>query len=119
MTSKVSHQLSGIISLGQIQDGPLKRLVKKLRQAYPDALILFRADAGFAVPALYGYLKEQPELRYVIGFILDMLPLFMLPLLLSSFMVSQPFSAGWKLLEVMTADEASGFGAGRRWSQGT
>ena len=31
----------------------LKRLIKKLRQAYPEALILFRADAGFAVPALY------------------------------------------------------------------
>ena len=31
----------------------LKRLIKKLRKAYPKALILFRADAGFAVPALY------------------------------------------------------------------
>jgi hypothetical protein len=30
----------------------LKRLIKKLRQAYPKALILFRADAGFAVLAL-------------------------------------------------------------------
>jgi hypothetical protein len=32
------------------------------------ALILFRADAGFAVPALYRYLERQ-EIRYVIGFI--------------------------------------------------
>jgi len=47
----------------------LKRLIKKLRQAYPKALILFRADAGFAVPAIYRYLEEQPETRYVIGFI--------------------------------------------------
>jgi hypothetical protein len=47
----------------------LKRLIKKLRQAYPKALILFRADAGFAVPGLYDYLEEQPEVRYVIGFI--------------------------------------------------
>jgi hypothetical protein len=46
----------------------LKRLIKKLKKAYPGALILFRADAGFAVPALYRYL-EQPETRYVIGFI--------------------------------------------------
>jgi hypothetical protein len=30
----------------------LKRLIKKLKQAYPKALILFRADAGFVVPAL-------------------------------------------------------------------
>jgi hypothetical protein len=47
----------------------LKRLIKKLRQAYPTALILLRADAGFAVPALYDYLEKQPDLRYVIGFI--------------------------------------------------
>ena len=46
----------------------LKRLIKKLKKAYPGALILFRADAGFAVPALYRYLEEQ-EIRYVIGFI--------------------------------------------------
>jgi hypothetical protein len=47
----------------------LTRLIQKLRQAYPKALILFRADAGFAVPALYSYLEDQPETRYVIGFI--------------------------------------------------
>ena len=47
----------------------LKRLIQKLKQAYPKALILFRADAGFAVPALYSYLEDQPETRYVIGFI--------------------------------------------------
>ena len=46
----------------------LKRLIKKLKKAYPKALILFRADAGFAVPALYDYLEEQ-KIRYVIGFI--------------------------------------------------
>jgi hypothetical protein len=46
----------------------LKRLIKKLKEAYPEALILFRADAGFAVPALYDYLEEQ-KIRYVIGFI--------------------------------------------------
>jgi hypothetical protein len=31
----------------------LKRLIKKLKQAYLKALILFRTDVGFAVPALY------------------------------------------------------------------
>ncbi|MHB8066529.1 MAG: IS1380 family transposase [Desulfobaccales bacterium] len=46
----------------------LKRLIKKLKQAYPKALILFRADAGFAVPAIYRYLEEV-KIRYVIGFI--------------------------------------------------
>jgi hypothetical protein len=47
----------------------LKRLIQKLRQACPKVLILFRADAGFAVPALYSYLEDQPETRQVIGFI--------------------------------------------------
>ena len=46
----------------------LKRLIKQLKKAYPEALILFRADAGFAVPALYPYLERQ-EIRYAIGFI--------------------------------------------------
>jgi hypothetical protein len=46
----------------------LKRLIKRLKKAYPEALILFRADAGFAVPALYRFLERQ-EIRYVIGFI--------------------------------------------------
>ena len=46
----------------------LKRLIKKLKKAYPGALILFRADAGFAIPAIYRYLEKQPDLRYVIGF---------------------------------------------------
>jgi len=46
----------------------LKWLIQKLKKAYPGALILFRADAGFAVPALYRYLERQ-EIRYVIGFI--------------------------------------------------
>ena len=47
----------------------LKRVIKKLKKAYPGALILFRADAGFASPALYRYPEGQQELRYVIGFI--------------------------------------------------
>jgi hypothetical protein len=46
----------------------LKRLIKKLKKVYPEALILFRADAGFAVPALYRYLERQ-NIRYAIGFI--------------------------------------------------
>jgi hypothetical protein len=38
----------------------LKRVIKKLKQAYPGALIRFRADAGFAIPAIYRYLEKQP-----------------------------------------------------------
>ena len=36
----------------------LKRLIKNLKKAYPKALSLFRADAGFAGPAIYDYLEE-------------------------------------------------------------
>jgi hypothetical protein len=46
----------------------LKRLLRKLKRAYPGALILLRADAGFAIPALYRFLERQ-DIRYVIGFI--------------------------------------------------
>jgi hypothetical protein len=51
-----SHASKGAVAV-------LKRLIKKLRQAYPKALILVRADAGFAVPALYEYLEDQPGVR--------------------------------------------------------
>jgi len=37
----------------------LKRLIKKLRRAYPKALILVRADAGFAVPAIMTIWKSS------------------------------------------------------------
>jgi hypothetical protein len=46
----------------------LKHLLPRLQKAYPEALILVRADAGFAIPALYEFLEEQ-NVRYVIGFI--------------------------------------------------
>jgi hypothetical protein len=45
----------------------LKRLLPRLQLAYPEALILVRTDAGFAIPALYEFLEEQ-GVRYVIGF---------------------------------------------------
>jgi hypothetical protein len=46
----------------------LRRLIKKLKKAYPGTLILFIADVGFAVPAVYCYLERQ-DIRFVIGFI--------------------------------------------------
>jgi Transposase DDE domain group 1 len=46
----------------------LKHLLPRLQAAYPEALILVRADAGFAIPALYEFLEEH-DVRYVIGFI--------------------------------------------------
>lgn len=46
----------------------LKRLIKKLKKVYPRTHILLRADAGFAIPALYRFLEKQ-SVSYVIGMI--------------------------------------------------
>jgi hypothetical protein len=46
----------------------LKRIVPKLKEAFPKAEIVIRGDAGFAVPALYEYCEEE-GLTYVIGLI--------------------------------------------------
>jgi hypothetical protein len=46
----------------------LKRIIKKLKRCYPGVPIVLRADAGFAVPALYR-LCEKEAIHYVIGLI--------------------------------------------------
>lgn len=46
----------------------LKRLIKKLKQAYPKSTILLRADGGFAVPGIYS-LCERERIHYIIGLI--------------------------------------------------
>ena len=46
----------------------LKRLVGRLRQAWPDVVIELRADAGFAVPAVYEYCEAQ-GIIYTIGLV--------------------------------------------------
>jgi hypothetical protein len=46
----------------------LKRIIKKLKKRYPGVPIVLRADAGFAVPALYR-LCEKEAIHYVIGLI--------------------------------------------------
>ena len=48
--------------------GILRRVLSRLQAAYPEATILVRADAGFAVPRLYELL-ESLGVRYVIGMI--------------------------------------------------
>jgi len=44
----------------------LKRLVAKLRGAFPSAQILFRADSGFALPEIYDWC-EGNGVQYLIG----------------------------------------------------
>ncbi len=46
----------------------LKRIIRRLKQAYPKVTILVRADAGFAVPAIYRLL-EREKVKYTIGLI--------------------------------------------------
>lgn len=46
----------------------LKRIVDRLRQRWPGVAIEIRADAGFAVPALYDYC-EQERISYTIALI--------------------------------------------------
>ncbi len=46
----------------------LKRIVPKLKEAFPKVEIIIRGDAGFAVPELYEYCEEE-GLKYVIGLI--------------------------------------------------
>ena len=55
------HASYGIVSI-------LKRIVGKLKGAFPNAEIIIRGDAGFAIPALYEYCEEE-KLKYVIGLI--------------------------------------------------
>jgi hypothetical protein len=45
----------------------LKELVRLLRQVWPDVEILVRADAGYAIPALYEFCEEN-GIKYVIGY---------------------------------------------------
>ncbi|MEW6053617.1 MAG: IS1380 family transposase [Nitrospirota bacterium] len=46
----------------------LKRIIPKLKEAFPKAEIVIRGDAGFAIPDLYEYCESE-KLKYVIGLI--------------------------------------------------
>jgi hypothetical protein len=45
----------------------LKRLVKRLRHAWPETLLIFRGDSHFAYPEVMQWIDEQPGLSYVTG----------------------------------------------------
>ncbi len=46
----------------------LKRIVNRLRGRWPEVEIEIRADAGFAVPAVYDYCEEE-DIAYTVGLI--------------------------------------------------
>ena len=52
---------------GQQMLSVLKRLVKHLRQAWPDTLIVFRGDSHFAYPEVMQWIEAQAHLHYVTG----------------------------------------------------
>lgn len=45
----------------------LKRLGKRLRQAWPETLLIFRGDSHFAYPEVMQWLEAQPHMGYVTG----------------------------------------------------
>ena len=47
--------------------GLLRRLLPRLRRAFPRAQVLVRLDGGFAAPALLDFLDEEPRTEYVLG----------------------------------------------------
>ena len=54
------------VSLGAYDD--IVRVIQKIRARFPDTIIEFRADAGFAVPRMYEALEAIPNVIYTIGF---------------------------------------------------
>jgi hypothetical protein len=47
--------------------GLLRRLLPRLRDAFPRARVCVRLDGGFASPALLDFLDEEPRTEYVLG----------------------------------------------------
>src|SRR3989454_944835 len=45
----------------------LKRVVKRLRHAWPDTWCIFRGDSHFASPEVMAWIEAQPHLSYVTG----------------------------------------------------
>jgi len=45
----------------------LKRVVKKIRKAWPDVVILLQADAYYSCPAVFDFCEET-DMKYVLGF---------------------------------------------------
>lgn len=76
MPLHVYEGLSGRLILTMLKPGVLKgiellpilrRLVKRLRQAWPETEIIFRGDSHFAYPEVMAYLESEARLHYVTG----------------------------------------------------
>jgi hypothetical protein len=47
--------------------GLLRRLIDRLRQAFPDAKIRVRLDGGFAAPEILEFLDCEPKVEYLVN----------------------------------------------------
>ena len=47
--------------------GILRRVIDRLREAFPQARLMVRLDGGFACPEVLDFLDEQPRLDYVVA----------------------------------------------------
>jgi hypothetical protein len=47
--------------------GILRRILERVRQAFPKARIRVRLDGGFACPEMFDFLDEQPDVDYGVG----------------------------------------------------
>lgn len=45
----------------------LKRLVNKLRQAWPNTIIIFRGDSHFSSPEVFSWIEQQSNVHFVTG----------------------------------------------------
>jgi hypothetical protein len=70
---ETGHLITAILRPGRCHGGRfavlvLRRLVRRLRRAWPDLAIELRADSGFALPRLYAWC-EAHAVRYTLGLI--------------------------------------------------
>lgn len=88
----------------------LSRVIGRLREAFPRAEIVFRADAGFAVPALYEFLEKE-RIPYAIGLVTN-------PRLVR---LAEPLMKGARLLHERSGEKVRLFGQFRHradsWSR--
>src|SRR5215472_17302534 len=62
------HAARAVIVLSAAQMlSVLKRLLKRLRQAWPDTLMIVRGDSHFAYPEVMQWIEAQANLHYVTG----------------------------------------------------
>jgi Transposase DDE domain group 1 len=70
---ETGHLITAVLRPGDVHGSAfvvlvLRRLLRKLRAAWPNVPVEIRADSGFAIPRLYAWCEEN-EVEYTIGLI--------------------------------------------------